>query len=334
LLPKQGVVGPNPITRSITNKGGACLKKLSIGILLNRYTIAARAEGLSQETTKIVAFSVNSFASFLGGCDDVTKVTADDLCAFIVILQQKERWSDHPKIHTRGKLSATSINTYVRSIKAFWSWLEKEKIIKANPLASVPAPKLPKKLPKTLTEDQLRVVFKVANPRERLILEIFMDTGMRLGEFSGLMVDDVDTRGGIVKVFGKGGKERNVFISDETALSVETYRVFDRPDEPARKELLLTCDGYPLTAGRVEKILQRLGEKAGITTRLSAHKLRHTFATLTLKYGGNLEYVRRILGHTDIKTTEIYLDVADKDIAEAHKQFSPVVNLGLRNKIK
>lgn len=91
--------------------------------------------------------------------------------------------------------------------------------------------------------------------------------------------------------------------------------------------MFLTEDGRPLTASRIQKILERIGKKAGIKRRLSPHKLRHSYATVSLKNGANLDYVRRTLGHTDITTTEVYLELTDADVQQAHKKFSPIANL-------
>jgi site-specific recombinase XerD len=335
LLPKQDVEGSNPFTRSARYKGGACLTKMSVDNLLTKYSLNAKAEGLSQQTITHVKRAVGFFDQFLGGIPDVRKVSADDLRRFIVALQQKPRWAGGPQKSNGQSISGTSINTYCRAIKSFWSWLQRDGVIKTNPLASVPAPKLPKRLPKILTEEELRAVFKAADEdswRSKVILEIFLDSGMRLGELVGVKMSDVDLKTGTIKVFGKGGKERVVFVSERTASDIFDYcliyrGVFEEPDEGP---LFLTEDGRPLTPGRCQKILERLGKRAELNKRLSPHKLRHTFATLSLKYGSNLEVLRRLMGHSDVKVTEVYLSLTDADVAMAHKKFSPVANLALR----
>lgn len=171
---------------------------------------------------------------------------------------------------------------------------------------------------------------KSDSSRDLAIVQLLLDSGMRLGELVGLNRDDIDDKSGSVRVFGKGSKERIVFITPETALSIIMYCVEDRPEPRTDNRLFLTVDGYLLTGGRVQKILERIGRRAGIKTRLSPHKLRHSYATLSLRHGANLWYVRRTLGHTDIKTSEIYLSLTDADVAMAHKKFSPVANLAMR----
>jgi integrase/recombinase XerD len=116
---------------------------------------------------------------------------------------------------------------------------------------------------------------------------------------ASLMLGDVDTSTGRVKVFGKGSKERYTYVSSATALSIHNYVDNVRPEPMSEDRLFLTVDGCPLSAKRVQKILEVIGHKARLPIRLSAHNLRHTYATLCLKNGNNVEYVRITLGHSD-----------------------------------
>jgi site-specific recombinase XerD len=265
----------------------------------------------------------------LGGIEDVRKISGDDLRRFIVQLQEKTVWEGLPQNQGR-RLSPTSVNTYVRAIKSFWSWLQREGIIKYNPLASIPCPKAPRKLPKVYSEDQLKSVLRTSTLswRNRAIIELLLDSGIRLSELTRLTINDIDTKQGTVRVVGKGSKERYSYFSPRTALALCNYIDSNRP-RPAREDnLFLTIDGNPLTNNRVQIILERIGKKAGISERLSAHKLRHTYATMSLKHGNNLEYIRITLGHSDIKTTsDAYLAAVDTDIAIAHRKYSPMANL-------
>ena len=192
----------------------------------------------------------------------------------------------------------------------------------------MPAPKLPKKLPKVLSEDELVRVFKacLGSDRDSAIVQLLADSGMRLGELVNLNHDDFNGKGNVLKVTGKTG-ERPVFITNYTNAVISMYCVEERPEPVAEDKLFLTRDGRPLTTGRVQKILEGIGRKAGLSQRLGPHKIRHTTATMMLRNGANLETVRRTLGHTEIATTEIYLHLTDRDVAEAHKQFSPVTKL-------
>ncbi|MFC1995582.1 tyrosine-type recombinase/integrase [Chloroflexota bacterium] len=305
---------------------------MSIQNLLQRYSLDVRAGGGSEDTIRHTAMVLKFFTDFMGGIDDVTKLEADDLKRFIVYLRQKKKWSGLPHVKAE-KLAATTVNTYVRALKAFFNWLEREDIISVNPFSKVPTPKPPKVLPKVFSEQEMKAVFQAvaAKPRETAMILIFLDSGITLSEIADLTDSRVDTLNGSLRVFReKTGKERVAYFSSQTAAAIETYR-FSRPDSLAEPRLFLTRDGYPLIGPRIQKILERVGKQSGLKQRLSSHKLRHTFATMSLKYGSNLEYIRIVLGHSDIRTTQsAYLNVASDDIARSSKKTSPVANLGLR----
>jgi integrase/recombinase XerD len=284
---------------------------------------------LSPATIAHTKSCIGFFAEFLGGINDVSTITADDLRRLTVSLKSRTAWENSPKSNGK-RLSPVTVNTYIRAIKSFWSWLKEEDIIVTNPLAMVPAPRVPKKIPRIFSESELKIVLNAVHhsPREKAIVELLIDSGIRLSELSKLMVDDVDTTIGRVKVFGKGSKERYTYICPATALTIYNYLQKVRPEPRTEDRLFLTVDGYPLTTVRLQKLLEVIGRKAGLKTRLSAHKLRHTYTTLCLRNGNNLEYVRITLGHSDIKTTsDAYLAVADSDIANACKRFSLIANL-------
>jgi len=305
---------------------------MSIENLLARYELTARAEGKSPKTVDHVKLAVKLLAGSIGGIQDVSKVRADDLRNFILDLEQRPKWAgtSHEK---EEKLGRTTLNTYVRGIKAFWAWLSREGIIKHNPFTGVRTPRLPKRrLPKVMSEEEMVAVFASAagNPRETALILLLLDSGITLSEVAELNDSYVDTAGGTVRVFREKTKnERYAYFSPPTGAAIEAYR-FVRPEPVGAKRLFLTQDGRPLRARRIQTILESVGKRAKLNQRLSPHKLRHSFATWSLKYGSNLEYIRIMLGHSDIRTTsEAYLHMADADIAEASKITSPVVNLGI-----
>ena len=326
---KQVVAGSSPVSRSIRRKGGTCLPRLHIESILPQYVLSCQSKNFSPKSIVHAKSCVDRFREFMGDIDDVSRVTADDLRRFIVWSRTRTVWSGiHPG--QEKKLSPVSVNTYVRGLKAFWSWLKAEAIIMDNPLSTGPAPKTPHRLPKIFREEELKTILCVAgrSQRDRAIVELLVDSGIRLSEMTGLEVNDVDLARGTVRVTGKGGRERYTYISPKTALDIMHYLRNERPEAVAEDKLFLTEEGYPMKNNRVQVILKIIGEKAGIKQRLSPHKLRHTYATLSLRYGNNLEYIRITLGHTDIKTTsDYYLAAADADIARAHQKYSPMANL-------
>jgi site-specific recombinase XerD len=266
---------------------------------------------------------------FLHGTKDIREVTAADFRRFLADLRERPLWRGL-KTEQARHLSGTSINTYARAVKAFFNWLKAEDIIADNPLASVTIPRKPKTLPKVYSEKDMIAVFAAAeaNIRDEAVFCLFYDSGLRLAELAGLKMGDVDTQSGSLKVHGKGNKERFVYFGADAVKCVNRYIKECRQGAAKSDFLFVTEDGKPLQARGIQSLLLRLGKKADLDERLSAHKLRHTFATLSLKYGGNLEYIKKILGHTDIKTTsEAYLNVQDADVSAAHRRFSPLSNL-------
>ena len=304
--------------------------------LLRRYELDAMAKGYSTATIVHVKRCVGYFTDFLGRGKDVTEVSADDFRRYLAGLRDKRAYAGLISQKER-KIGSTSINTYARAIKSFWGWLEGEGILKENPLALVPTPKKARTIPKIYSIDEIKTVLRAVSdsPRSEAMVLLLLDSGIRLSELTSLKVSDIDVANGRIKVFGKGGKQRFAYFSKDTGDSINLYLRDIRPKPTGGDYLFLRRDGYPLRSQHIQKILQRIGKQAGISQRLSPHKLRHTYATLALKYGSNLEYIKTTLGHSDIKTTsQSYINIADSDIAAAYQGFSPVANIMSPEKTK
>ncbi len=185
LTSKQVVAGPSPVSRS-TGVTGGLASPTNPGNLpeyLSRYRIAARAAGLSQATVNHVSLCVTLFSRYLGEAASVQKVRAEDYRSFLVSLQERRAWEGTPFVKPRP-LSPGTINTYARGIHSFWSWLKREGLIRKNPLATVPAPRLPHRLPRAFSEEEVKKILRVAKsrPRDLAMVQLFLDSGIRLGE--------------------------------------------------------------------------------------------------------------------------------------------------------
>jgi len=303
--------------------------------MLDRYELYARGVGFSDGQIDLTRLAVSLFARFLETTNDVENVTANDFLRFLADLSIRKARQGSTN-ESKQTLSGTTVNTYARVIKAFFSWLSKEQIINENPLAQVPAPRKPKTIPKVYREKELLAVFTVIlSVRDRAIFDLFIDSGIRLKELSMLNIGDIDIEKGSLKATGKGGKERFVYFSSFVSESIQAYVKEFRHDASNNDALFITIKGSRLTIRGIQTMLYRLGESAGLKERLSPHKLRHSFATLSLKYGGNLEYIKIILGHSNVKTTsEAYLNVLNEDISAAHRHFSPLSNLLSTDRMK
>jgi len=310
--------------------------------LIEGYRIYSDAEGKSPKTIETVAGSVKLLWQFLtnaGLSTSTDSIGPDELRAFILDLKRRPCFSNHPYARPQERsLSPHSVNTYLRSIRAFWSWLEEEGIITDNPFDRVKVPKAPRKVVATFTETQIRDLLAAIDTstaegqRDYLIIILFLDTAVRLSELSGLTLDDLRLDDGILKVMGKGSKERLIPVGRFTQRVLWRYLNLVRPLplNPRCISLFLTIDGLPMTGHHIRKRIILYGKIAGIRgIRCSPHTIRHTAAVNFLRNGGNVFVLQRLLGHTSLNMTRHYCELADVDVQRAHATASPVDNLML-----
>ncbi|MBN1887194.1 MAG: tyrosine-type recombinase/integrase [Thermoflexales bacterium] len=314
---------------------------LMLNQAIDYYLTAITLEGKSPETVVWHRKKLTKFSAFIqngGSPPKVCDFTLDDGRAFVKLLMEQEtRYTDHPLRHeTQGGLAPQTVHGFVRSIRTFASWLQEEGYTEDNVLRRLKPPKLPQVLIEPLNEDEIRRVLVVIpqdtpeGVRNYAIVLLFLDTGIRLSELTGLKISDVDFAAGQLKVFGKGGKERIVPMGLTVRRAVIRYLEHFRPQpvNPQEDRLFLTVAGDPISRDSVAKVLERLGRRTGIT-RLHPHLLRHTFAVRYLLNGGDVFTLQKILGHTTLDMTRRYVTLANQDVKDKHRQYSPVDNLGL-----
>jgi integrase/recombinase XerD len=294
---------------------------------LTAYRTYARAEGKSAKTIAWVNSSVTYFADFLGPeRQDIASNTANDLRRFIIALQDKKKYGNHPyNKPQKEKLSPHSIDTYCRGIKAFFSFLSREGFIKVNPIEKVKLPKLPELVIPTLTQKEVKRL--LAQPdkhsdqgfREFAILLTFIDTTVRLSELAGLKTSDIDYEQSYFRVMGKGKKERYVPFGRRVARVLMKYQLKHRPEPVGTDNFWLKKDGTPLPAERIQKLVSYYGKKAGL--RVYPHKMRHTSSVLYLRNGGDVFSLQKKLGHRSLTMTRRYSNLADSDVRDKHLQY-------------
>ena len=313
-----------------------------MGHLLQGYQLCAITEGKSPNAITIVTNSVSYFQDFLtsqGISTDVTQVSHHEIRAFILHLQQKRCFSGHRFNHAQDRgLSGHTINCYLRSLRIFFSWLVSEGIIEANPFERVKIPRPPRKVIPAFSDSQIQQLLNAIDTRtaegyrDYTIILTLLDTGLRVSELCGLELDNLWLEDGMLKVLGKGNKERLIPIGKQVQRLLWRYINRCRP-EPAganRDFLFLTREGRPLTKDRVEKIIGYYGRKAELKgVRCSPHTLRHTAAVKFLRNGGDVFSLQRMLGHASLEMTRRYCELADIDVKRAHMTASPVDNLCL-----
>lgn len=270
---------------------------------------------------------------------DVGQIGPGEIRAFILYLQGKRCFSGHPfnKALERG-LSPHTVNCYLRSVRAFWSWLVSEGAVAQNPFQRVKIPKAPRRVIPAFSDSQLAGLLGVINTsrdegyRDYAIILTLLDTGLRVSELVGLRPDDVWLEDGVLKVMGKGGKERLIPMGKRVQRLLWNYvrRFRPEPLAPNSAPLFLTQDGRPLTRSRVQKMMTRYGDRADIKgVRCSPHTLRHSAAVRFLRNGGDVFSLQRMLGHSSLEMTRRYCELADIDVKRTHMRASPVDNLML-----
>lgn len=223
-------------------------------------------------------------------------------------------------------LGARSVARHLSVLRSFFKFLTREGYIKANPIASVSSPKLEKRLPSFLTEEEISRLIEASIPeneaglRDRAILETFYSTGIRIHELANLNTDDIDCIGCIVKVRGKGKKERIVPIGDKAVTAIRAYLDKRKKKAPA---VFLNKNGSRLTTRGIRNIVKKYINISGIKQGVSPHTLRHSFATHLLNRGADLRSVQELLGHANLSTTQIYTHLTTEKLKSVYDKAHP-----------
>ncbi len=230
-------------------------------------------------------------------------------------------------------LSPASISRVFSSIRTYHSFLNAEHFVDTNPSQLLEAPKLPRKLPEVLTvqeiDDILAAVDESAKlaKRDLALLEILYSTGLRVSEVCNLNLTGVVFDYEMLRVTGKGDKERLVPMGRRAMERLNDYIRNERPGLSRKREtkgiVFLSRNSRPLTRMTVYNILKKWCQAAGITKKISPHTLRHSFATHLLEGGADLRAVQEMLGHADISTTQIYTHLDKEHLKEVHRTFHP-----------
>jgi integrase/recombinase XerD len=232
----------------------------------------------------------------------------------------------------KAGLRARSSARLLSSLKRFYRYSVREGRLSADPTLTISAPKLARGLPKTLTEaDVERLLAAPAigsdlGLRDRAMLEVLYASGLRVSELVDLSVSQVSQDMGIVRIMGKGAKERIVPLGEEALAWLERYAHESRGNilrGRASPAMFVTGRGRRMTRQAFWHIIRRYARKAGITAQISPHVLRHAFATHLLNHGADLRVVQLLLGHNDISTTQIYTHVARERLKQLHAKHHP-----------
>jgi site-specific recombinase XerD len=268
----------------------------------------------------------------------VAEIDAPDITAWFTYLRKT------PGAREKMRCERT-VQTYARSARAFFHWLVRQEFIRENPFERVAFPKVGKPLIKTISDEEFEQLLLACAPpneegqfaeraavRNRAILWLFYDSGIRLSELINLRVGDFDRKHGLITVKGKGSKERRIALGQNCLRNLLHYLDRHRPDERELEEwgslgedhVFLAETRRPLSKNGVTLLFMRLKQRAQITgKRISPHIFRHTFAIRYLKLGKDPFSLQELLGHEDIATVKLYMHMNDEEIQEQKRKYSP-----------
>jgi integrase/recombinase XerD len=292
-------------------------------VFLREYLASLKLErNLSENTIASYKNDLTSLLNFLNdsGVDDPSQINSKMLNDFFILL-------------TKLGLSSRSSARYYSSLKGFFGYLIASSYIEANPMEKISAPKVSKGLPNVLNINEIEAILaqpdtsKKLGLRDKALLETFYACGLRVSELINLKISDLFLSEEMIRVFGKGSKERFVPIGSSAINWITEYLKNSRPllEKKAKSQhvLFLNSRGTKLSRMGVWKIVDSNANLAGIKKEVHPHTFRHSFATHLLEGGADLRAVQEMLGHVDISTTQIYTHIDRDYIKQVHKDYHP-----------
>ena len=228
-------------------------------------------------------------------------------------------------------LNEKSISRTISCLKSFYKFLIIEKVIKDNPTDGLYMPKVKKSLPNIMSVEDVTKLLDIKlddhfSYRNKAMLELMYATGLRVSELVELKFNDIDFSDDIVRIMGKGSKERIIPMGDFAKTYLEEY-IYNHRNLMLKgnncEYIFLNNHGKKMTRQGFFKIIKKLANNIGISTEISPHTLRHSFASHLLKYGADLRTIQELLGHSDISTTQIYTHVANEELRKNYDEYHP-----------
>ena len=275
-------------------------------------------KGLSEHSIAAYATDLADFLFFLSDHGGQMETVTDDTL-FLYLM------------HLRGRgLASRSLARHLSALRGFFAFAASEDWLPESPAALIENPKLPRLLPDVLSREEVARLLGAPDTttplgyRDRTMLELLYAAGLRVSELVGLTLGDYDAQAGLIRVFGKGAKERLAPIHALAREFLSTYILSVRGAfGPTEEYIFLNRSGRGLTRQAVWKGIKRHALTAGVPSRISPHSLRHSFATHLLEGGADLRTVQILLGHADISATEIYTHVQTSRLLAVHRAHHP-----------
>jgi site-specific recombinase XerD len=302
---------------------------ITLSQAIEGYFIAARARRLSENTLVSYNYHFQKFEAFLAEDPPVAAITPVDIREFL---------------NSLDGLSPKSVLNHHIALSAFWTWAVDESVVDRHVVREVRPPRPDRREIMPYTESDVKAMLQAcdrtrgyARPgaarcdnlrptalRDRAIITLLVDTGIRATELCELRIYHADLRNHRITVMGKGRKERMIPISARTAQLLWRYGV-ERDEDRKAAPLFVNRYGRPLERNTLRRLLQRIGDRAGVHGT-NCHRGQHMFAIQFLRNGGNVYALRRMLGHSTLETAKRYLAIVQGDLERAHQDASPVTN--------
>ncbi|MDD5226353.1 MAG: tyrosine recombinase XerC [Candidatus Omnitrophica bacterium] len=275
-------------------------------------------KGASEHTTKNYGIDLRVFVKFIAE-KDLKDLTYLDIRSFLAFLKT-------------GEYSKSSISRKLACLRSFFKFLVRENILTQNPAAGIATPKKEKRLPSFMNPDEITKLLDAPaknsweEKRDKAILEMLYSSGLRVSELAGLNHDDLDFFQGLVRVRGKGKKERIVPVGQAALTSLRAYWDMKAPKENTnaiKKPLFISRIGSRLTDRSVRRMILKYVKRTGLGKEISPHTFRHSFATHMLDRGADLRSVQELLGHANLSTTQIYTHVTTQRLKDAYALAHP-----------
>ena len=263
-------------------------------------------KGLAQNTIMAYERDIGALLDYFGG--NIENITRQNVNSYIYYLKE-------------NKYTATSIARKIASIKGFFRWACANGYFKSNPTEFLEQQKLPKKLPKVLTVEEInKILAEDLSTVQRVIMELLYGCGLRVSELAGLNTGDIDIRAKYLRCLGKGSKERLVPLNKNAIKALKNFyperEYLINKYNLDTKKVLLHESGKPFTRQDIYNFIHAQGLK--LHKSISPHTLRHSFATHLLENGADLRVVQELLGHSDVATTQLYTHISKKRLKEVY----------------
>jgi len=277
--------------------------------------------GLAKNTIVAYRQDLNIYLDFMikRGINALSRISKNEIIEFMLFEKEKG-------------VSPTSISRRLAAIRMFHRFLCRERILKEDPTTLIDSPRLWKKVPDTLSLNEVESLISQPDPRlcqgsrDKAILETLYATGMRVSESTDLKVNNINLDIGFLRCIGKGNKERVIPLGRKAIHSINRYLVFSRPRFLKNKTsefLFVNRSGGRLSRQSIWKLIKQYAKEAKIKKTIKVHTLRHSFATHLLERGADLRSVQEMLGHSNISTTQIYTHIDKERLKTIHKMFHP-----------